>query len=249
MSEFLLLPIAFVTSCIAAVVGLGGGMLLIAAMPGLVPASAIIPLHAVTQLASNGSRAMFVWRSVDPSIIPPFLLGAVSGAWAGGALYAQLDLAWLPSVIGVLLLCLTWLPVPQVRGAGQWPLVLLGFYQTGLGMLAGATGPLGAAVLSRRNCQRDWLVGNGAVYMSLNHGARMAAFAFAGFNFGSWMPLLAGMISAGIAGSWLGTRLRRRLPQANFRRCFKVLMTLLALRMVAWPWITDSDQCMISTML
>ncbi len=45
VSEFLLVPITFLTSCLAGVMGLGGGMLLIAAMPGLVPASAIIPLR------------------------------------------------------------------------------------------------------------------------------------------------------------------------------------------------------------
>lgn len=235
MSEFLLVPIAFLTSCIAGVLGLGGGMLLIAAMPGLVPASAIIPLHAMTQFASNFSRAVFGWRTIDPTIIPAFLLGAIIGAWAGGAVYARLDLQWLPAVIGVLILVLTWLPLPNVPGGGQWSLMLLGMYQTGLGMLAGATGPLGAAVLLRRNSERDWLVVNSAVYMSLNHCVRMAAFALAGFSFGSWIPLLAGMVAAGIAGSWVGTRLRHIVPQADFHRWFKWLVTLLALRMLVWP--------------
>lgn len=235
MTEFLLVPIAFLTSCLAGVMGLGGGMLLIAAMPGLVPAPAIIPLHAVTQLASNLSRAVFGWRDIEPSIIPPFLAGAVIGAWVGGAVYVIVDVSWLPAVIGVLILLLTWVPLPTVPGAGQWSLAVLGAYQTGLGMLAGATGPLGAAVLLRRNTRRDWLVVNSAVYMSLNHAVRIVAFALAGFSFGGWWPLLGGMAAAGIAGSWLGTRLRRFVPQANFQRWFKWLVTLLALRMVLWP--------------
>tara|TARA_B110000503_G_scaffold10172_3_gene13717 strand:- start:23310 stop:23525 length:216 start_codon:yes stop_codon:yes gene_type:complete len=44
MSELLLVPIALVTSCLAGVMGRGGDILLIALIPGLVPASVILPL-------------------------------------------------------------------------------------------------------------------------------------------------------------------------------------------------------------
>ena len=64
MSEFALVPITFFTSCLAGVMGMGGGILLITLMAGLVPASAIIPLHAATQLASNVSRAAFGARQL-----------------------------------------------------------------------------------------------------------------------------------------------------------------------------------------
>ena len=57
MSELALVPIVFLTSCLTAVIGMGGGVLLLMLMPGLVPTGAILPLHALTQLASNVSRA------------------------------------------------------------------------------------------------------------------------------------------------------------------------------------------------
>ena len=218
--------------------GMGGGVLLIAVMPGLVPASVILPLHAATQLASNSSRAVFGWRDIDFGIIPAFVVGAVVGAWLGSEVYQQLDMHWLPALIGVLILLFTWAPLPAVRGGGQLSLVLLGFYQTGLGMLAGATGPLGAAVLLRRNTARDWLVVNTAVYMTLNHAIRVAAFVVIGFSFASWWVLLSGMVAASIAGSWVGTRLRHLVPQINFLRLFRWMVTLLALRMIALPVMT-----------
>ncbi len=232
MSEFALVPIAFFTSCLAGVMGMGGGILLITLMTGLVPASAIIPLHAATQLASNISRAAFGARHIDWGIVPAFVAGALAGAWLGGEIYQVLDVQWLPAVIGVLVLAITWLPLPAVGGSGQAPLVLLGFYQTGLGMLAGATGPVGAAVLLRRNEERDWLVVNTALYMCLNHAIRVGAFVLIGFSFAPWWQLLAGMVLAGIAGSWVGTRLRTFVPQVNFARLFRLLVTLLALRMI-----------------
>lgn len=237
MGELALLPIVFFTSCLTAVIGLGGGILLIALMPGLLPAAAILPVHAATQLASNVSRAGFGWRDIDPGIIPAFTAGALAGAWLGGEIYLSLDLHWLPAVIGVLILLFTWAPFPGVRGGGQLSLAVLGFYQTGLGMLAGATGPVGAAVLLRRNTGRDWLVVNTAVYMALNHGLRLAAFLVIGFSFAPWWQLVTGMVVAGICGSWLGTRLRVFVPQGNFQYWFRWLVTLLAVRMIALPML------------
>ena len=238
--ELALVPVAFLTSCLAAVMGMGGGVLLIAVMPGLLPAAAILPVHAVTQLASNFSRAVFGWREIDGSLIPAFVVGAAAGAWLGGEIYASLDLRWLPAVIGAVILVFTWAPLPQLRGGGNVAPALLGFYQPGLGMLARATGPLGAAVLLRHNTARDWLVVNTAVYMSLNHALRVAAFALLGFSFAPWWPLVCAMVAAVIAGSWAGTRLRRLVPQVDFERWFRLLVTLLALRMIALPlWSTS----------
>ena len=232
MTEYWLIPIAFLTSSIAAVFGMGGGVPLITLMPGLVPAAAIIPLHAATQLASNGSRALFGWRHIDRSLVAPFLAGALAGAFAGAQVFRQLVLDWLPALIGVVILLITWLPLPAVRGRGEWPLLLLGFYQTGIGMLIGASGPLGAAVLARRNSRRDWLVVNTAVYMSTNHLLKMIAFAAMGFAFMDYWILLLGMIGGVVAGSWLGTLLRQYVPEINFQFWFKVLVSLLAVRMI-----------------
>lgn len=232
MSEYWLIAIALVTSVVAGVFGMGGGVLLITLMPGLVPAAAIIPLHAATQLASNGSRALFGWRHIDPSLMLPFLGGALAGAALGARVFQHLDLHWLPALIGIFILAITWLPLPLVRGQGRWPLLLLGFYQTGIGMLVGATGPLGAAVLARRNTQRDWLVVNTAVYMSSNHLLKILAFGMMGFVFSDYWLLLLGMVVGVIAGSWLGTQLRQTVPQGNFQFCFRLLVSLLALRMI-----------------
>lgn len=237
MVEYALVPIAFLTSVLAGVMGMGGGVLLIAAMPGLVPVSAIFPLHAATQLASNLSRAGFGWRHIQWDILPAIAAGALIGAWLGGEVYASLDLRWLPLLIGMLILTLVWVPIPQVRGEGNWALLCLGFYQTGLGMLAGATGPLGAAVLLRLNGQRDWLVVNTAMYMSLSHLMRLAFFVALGFSFAAWWPLLVAMVFAVTAGSWVGTQLRQKVPELNFQRLFKWLVTLLALRMIALPFL------------
>ncbi len=235
MNELALVPIVFFTSALAAVMGMGGGILLIAVMPGLIPAAVILPLHAATQLASNLSRAAFSWRDIDPGILPAVLLGAVLGVCLGAEVYQSLDMHWLPALIGALILVFTWIQLPAIPGGGPMSLALLGFCQTGLGMVAGATGPVGAAVLMRRSTERDWLVVNTAVTMTLNHALRLVAFVAIGFSFAPWWKLTLGMILAGVLGSWVGTRLRPYVPQLNFQRIFRWMLTLLALRMIAMP--------------
>ncbi len=123
MSELALVPIVFITSCLTAVIGMGGGVLLLTLMPGLVPTPAILPVHALTQLASNLSRAAFGWRAVDLAIVPAFTLGALAGGWLGAQVYQWLDERWLPALIGGFILVFTWLPLPVVRGEGssRWP--------------------------------------------------------------------------------------------------------------------------------
>lgn len=211
---------------------MGGGVMLIALMPGLVPTSAIIPIHAITQLASNASRAGFGWRNIDWTLVPAVTVGSVAGALLGAEVYSGLNLRWLPAYIGGVILFITWFKLPGPKGGNQFTLALLGFYQTGLGMVAGATGPLGAAVLAKHNGARDWIVVNTAVYMSINHGLRMMAFGLLGFAFMPWITLIVGMAVAVTLGSWVGTKLRTKIPQGNFLFWFKLLISALALRMI-----------------
>ena len=230
---------AFSTSLLTALVGLGGGVVLILLMPGLMPLQAIIPVHALVQFVSNLSRVVFAVREVDWHFIPPVLLGSFVGALVGSQTVGLVSLPWLPAVAGVLILFVTWIPLDRLVPTGRWALVALGFYQTGLGMLAGATGPLGAAVLARIRSQRDWLVVNTGVYMMVNHGVRAVAFGLLGFSFAPWINTIIWMSFGMVTGALVGTRLRQSLPQQNFETIFRWVVTVLALRMVG---LTVMDQ-------
>ena len=50
MQVEVLVPIAFLTSAFTAMAGIGGGLVLVALMPGFLPAQAIVPVHGVVQL-------------------------------------------------------------------------------------------------------------------------------------------------------------------------------------------------------
>ncbi|MNY57395.1 Sulfite exporter TauE/SafE [compost metagenome] len=68
--------------------------------------------------------------------------------------------------------------------------------------------------------------------MSAQHLLKMAVFSAVGFAFWDWLPLVALMIVAGVAGSWLGLKLLDRIPAEHFKRAFAWIVTLLALRLL-----------------
>ena len=232
--DILLFLAAFATALTSAVLGLGGGVLLMLLMPGLLPPSAIVPVHAVVQSISNGARMAFAHRFIAWRLLPPLLLGSALGAVLGGQLVGLISLEWLPVVAGAVILVVTWLPLVGWLPMGRAGMVALGFYQTTLGMVAGATGPLGAAVLSRISGEREWLVVNTAVYMTVNHLVRGMAFGLLGFVYWPWLDTVLSMGVAGLLGTALGTRLRQGLPQRNFLPLFKIIVSLLAVRMMVY---------------
>ena len=99
-------------------------------------------------------------------------------------------------------------------------------------MLAGATCPLGAAVLARIRNRREWLVVNTGVYMMPNHGVRAVAFGHLGCSFVPWINAITWMSFGMVAGALVGTRLRQNLPQQNFETIFQWVVTVLVVRMV-----------------
>jgi uncharacterized membrane protein YfcA len=231
-SDILLVAIAAGTSTLTAITGIGGGMMLIAIMPGFLPAAAIVPVHAAVQLFSNSSRAFFGWRFIRWE----FVLGFVGGAIAGGAIAAgitrEIDLQYSPLFIAAYILYSVWGPGLKLNIPSAGEFVVIGAAQTGLSMIVGATGPLGQAALVRRGLQRDALVVSAALMMTFTHMIKIVLFALLGFSFATYWKLIAGMSAAVVAGAWLGTHIRYRIPEVLFKKALRWLLTLLALRMI-----------------
>lgn len=233
MAELTLISFAFLTSLTAAIGGIAGGVILIAVMPSFLPASAIIPLHGIVQIASNVSRAAFGLRHIEWRIFWMYAAGAIIGALLGSQIVPYLEWEDLPLVLGVFILLFTWMPA--IRGTTDLPgkFTLLGAFQTCLSLFIGVAGPLNLPFLLRENLGRDRTVITHSVQMTSMHLMKVITFGFLGFAFAPWWRLIAGMIVAAIAGSWLGTKLRGKIPEGAFRTGVKILISTLALRMIA----------------
>ena len=231
-NEILLVVIALVTSTLTAITGIGGGMLLIASMPGLLPAPAIVPVHAMVQLFSNSSRAVFGWHFLRWEFLLAFVAGSIAGGLIASAITLEINLEYTPLIIAAYILFTVWGPRLDFKRPIRGEFVLIGMLQTGLGMMVGATGPMGYAAMLRRGLQRDALVVTAALMMTFTHLIKIILFVLLGFSFVSYWEIIVGMSAGVILGALLGTRIRYKIPENLFKQALKWLLTLLALRMI-----------------
>jgi len=232
MTELLLILLAFTTSVISGVFGLGGGLILIAFMLSLLPPIAIVPIHAVTQLISNGSRAVFSFSAIRWEFAFTFLLGSIVGSVLAAQVTVSLNLDYIPLLIAGFILFNVWGGGIRIRRGIKGEFFSLGLLQTGLGMLVGATGPLTQSTLVNKGLARDSIVATSALLMSITHILKMLMFGLIGFSFMQYAGLITGMVIAVVTGSYLGTRMRHRVPNVLFQRLIKYLLTLLAIKMI-----------------
>lgn len=223
-----LIATSFFTAALTAAVGLGGGILLLALMALFVPAPAIVPLHGVVQLASNGGRALVQGRHAGAAVVGWFALGSIAGVLLGGRVVFALPAPALQGLLAAFILYAVWGRMPKIGRGAPWMLALGGLVASFLTMFVGATGPFAMAVLLPEASNRLRLVGNHAVCMTIQHGLKVVVFGLLGFGFGPWLGLLAGMVGFGFLGTLVGARILRQTSEQRFRAVFRAVMTLLA---------------------
>jgi len=225
------------TSAFAAILGQGGGLLLMGILAGFVPAPALIAVHAVVQASSNGSRAYLAHKHINWPVILPVAVGIVLGASLILPFIPLLNWQWMQAVIALYILWLTWGHLlnrpnsPKLSTKSGIPFIKLGFLQGSLGMTLGATGPLGNALLLSKGLNKESIVASNAVIMLLSHLIKIIFFSVMGVQLLNHAQLLLFLCIAATAGSFVGNYFRKKIPENIFFPVFKGLLTLLAIRM------------------
>ena len=237
MNELILGLITFFTSTIAGIVGVGGGMMLIVILPSFLPLNALIPIHGLTQVSSNLSRAIFGYKDVQYEVIPKFLLGSAIGIGMFAAVLSLISLEYVPLFIGVYILLSLWSEKFNEKIKRYENYFLAGFFQTGLSMVVGATGPLTMTLLLKDYKDKDKVVATGAALMSITHILKVFVFMYFGFVFFDYIGVIVTMIIGAVAGSWVGTKLRDKIDGKKFIIILKVLLTALAIQVIVKVFI------------
>ncbi|MEP4034677.1 sulfite exporter TauE/SafE family protein [Roseibium polysiphoniae] len=227
-----LIAVSFVTSALTAALGLGGGIALIAIMASVMPSAALVPIHGIVQLGSNAGRALVQIRHVDWLILAWFSVGALLGAAIGGSIAINLPAPYLRLGIACFVLWAVWGRPPRFGKTGRPAMAAAGFAATLLSMFFGATGPIGASVLGTLGLSRHSFVANQAVTALVMHVFKVLTFGLLGFAFAPWAPLVILMIASGFLGTLAGSKLLNKMPEATFKKGFKLIMTLLALNLI-----------------
>ncbi|MCK6439666.1 MAG: sulfite exporter TauE/SafE family protein [Planctomycetes bacterium] len=226
---------ACLTSIITASAGIGGGLVLVALMTPVLPTAAVIPVHGVVQLASNGSRMTMSLPHVQWKITLQLWLGAIVGAAAAAWFLIQLDEQMFGIVLGSLILVLIWLPMPTKRLlALPRPFIGLGAISAYVSHFAGGTGPILAPFLAQACKDRFALISTEAASQMLTHTLKIFVFGFfvAGFSFTPYLWPLLWMVIGAFIGTWIGTKILGKISERVFRWIFSGVTTALAVVLI-----------------
>nr|WP_300312996.1 sulfite exporter TauE/SafE family protein [Halomonas sp.] len=235
--SILLILLSSLTSMISASMGVGGGTLLIMTMAQVMPASALIPVHGMVQLGSNGGRLAMTLRHVEWKALASFVPGAIIGALVASWLLIRLPAGVLELAIAGFVLFTIWGPGLPQRALGHLGTLIAGAVTTLLSSMVGASGPMVASFIKQRGGGRQSTVATFAACMTLQHLSKAFVFGVAGFVFRDWLGLMVLMVLSGVVGTWLGLRLLSRLSEQRFDLAFRWVLTVLALRLV-WLGVT-----------
>ena len=225
-----LIALSAATSFLTAAAGIGGGIILIAVMAVLTPASALIPIHGVVQIGSNFGRTLIMLREVQRFVLLPFCIGSVIGAGLGGLTAVQLSPGALKVGLGLFILWSVW--APSVAPAGRNKIVFTGAFSSFLTMCFGATGSFVSAMVKTLKLGRLEHVATHSACMSAQHLIKVIAFGLLGFNYGPYIGLIVAMIASGFVGTVLGKRLLVKMKDESFHKVLAVVLSILAARLV-----------------
>jgi uncharacterized membrane protein YfcA len=235
---FILCFASLLTAGVSAVLGMAGGIMLLAVMLLFLEPAIAIPLHALVQLTSNSSRAVIHARAVRRDLLFPYLLLLLPAGALTIPLVLHAPADALRLAIGIFVLVATWRKSWLLLGADpeRIPIrprfALLGAGAGAIGPLVGATGPFIAPFFLDIGLTRFELIGTKAACQATGHLAKLLLFGIAGFAFFDYAGLMLGMASSVIIGTWLGTRLLQHLDDERFTQLYKLTLTAVALRLV-----------------
>ncbi len=238
LTVWLLCGAALLTSGVSAILGMAGGIMLLAIMLLFLEPAEAIPVHAIVQLASNSSRAVVHARAVRRDLVLPFALLLVPAGALTLPLAQHAPAEMLRLAIGCFVIVATWQPRWLLLGLDptRLPLrprfALVGAGSGALAPLVGATGPFIAPFFLGIGLNRFELIGTKAACQVLGHLAKLVLFGLAGFAFLAFAPLVLAMSASVVVGTAAGTRALRRLDDARFTQLYKLTLTAVACRLV-----------------
>jgi uncharacterized membrane protein YfcA len=168
---------------------------------------------------------------VQGRIVLPFLLGSLFGAAIGTKVYVELPDDVIAIAIGSMMLVAIWLPDITWRPKLRHPWVVVGFLHSLLSAMF-AYGALLHAVVLHTGLERRQIIATMAGCLAGMSVFKIAGYAFFGFDYAPYLIIIAASIVASFLGTAVGKRLSEKLPEASFRRVYRVLVTLTALRLL-----------------
>lgn len=230
-----LLAVSFVSGIVSSVAGIGGGILMLAALASVVPPAALIPVHGIVQIGANIGRAVVLVPHVAWRLVPSFLLGAIVGASLGGVTAVNLPPEAVRLAVGLFILWSIVARPPGFLSRHGW---LNGAISSYLTMFFGGSAPFVLVYVKAQALGRMGQVGTHAVLMTMQHTLKTIVFGLLGFAFGPWIFIVIAVIGTGFLGTLIGRSLLSRTSDERFALIVNLVLAVVALRLV---WLALRD--------
>jgi uncharacterized protein len=209
-----------VTSFLSGIFGMAGGMILIGVLLVLLPVQTAMVLHAVTQIASSGWRALLWRKHVRWGPVAAYVFGCLL------ALSAWSLFRYVPSTpVALIFLGVTpflmklfpsdWQPNPDSHAQG----IAYGLVCMTLMMLTGVAGPLVDSFFLGGKLDRREIVATKAMCQINSHALKLAYFGGIIEQAGTLDPVLAALA---IVSSMVGTTVAKRFLEMMSDRQYRV---------------------------
>lgn len=218
------------TALLSGVFGMAGGLILIGVLLFIMPLPQAMVLHAVTQMASNGWRAILWWRHIEWKIAVASVAGSVAAVALWSIWLYVPDKAVALLLLGISPFIVRAIPasvLPKTLGPGQ---MLVGSAICMMLMLiAGVTGPLLDTLFLRSSLQRKQIIATKAACQLFSHSLKLVYFGALIDQAGSVEPwFLAIAVASSMIGTSLGKLLLERLSDTQFRLWSNRIITTIA---------------------
>ncbi len=222
-----------VTAFISGILGMAGGMILMGVLLAFLPLPAAMMLHGISQLASNGGRALMLRNEVDWRVFRGYVVGAALALGLFAATSIVVGKAAALIAMGLMPFAALLLPEKlhlNVERRGHS--ALCGFVCLALNLVAGIAGPILDAFFVRSKMSRHAVVATKALTQTLSHLVKIVYFggviAVQGGEVSPW--LIPTMVLLAFLGTSLSRPVLERMSDASFRQWTRwTVMTLGAL--------------------
>ncbi len=234
--HFIIAAVAAVAGAIAAIAGFGVGSLLTPLLALRFGTKLAVALVSVPHFIGSAARFAGLWRRVDRPVLIRFGILSAAGGLIGALLNARANNPVLTIVFGVLLLIAgasSLLGLTEHARFGRKTAWFAGGLSGLFGGLVGNQGGIRSAALLGFDIEKESFVATATAIALVVDGARMPVYIAMQHRemAAAWMPMI--LATAGVlAGTFLGVKLLRRIPETAFRRAVGILVLALGAYML-----------------
>ena len=245
MESAILIVAAFITSSISAVLGMGGGIILLGIMAILIPEGyVVVALHGIIQIVSNITRSYVFRKHIKGNIIRQYFPGAILGLCFSALIIIILIESFdvqsakdikvdiLKPLIGIFIIWFLFGMRPKIKDK-QPHFFVVGVVSGLTTVFIGATGPLIAPFFLKGKLTKENIIVNKAICQTISHVGKIPLFIiFFKFNYFTELAVLIPLMAAVFIGTNFGKQILQFIPEVVFRILFKGTLTLIAIKLI-----------------